>query len=250
MLNLRFKWVVASSLFYVMYAVPKADYMLRHMDKYSKQERFDFAKDIMDHLRKRSRTSTDVYGLENIPEENGYILYGNHQGKYDALGILLALKEPCGVLWGKEQAKRLLSRQVCGLVGAVTIDLSDIRAKVRAVNEVSAKVKEGNNFLIFPEGGYADNGNELQDFFSGCFASSLSTKGPIVPVVVYDSYKAMNSNTFEKVKTQVHFLPPVTYEEYGHMKKQEISELVKARIASKLEEIKKSEEKKSVTKNI
>lgn len=30
LLNLRFKWVVISSLFYVMYAVPKAEYMLRH----------------------------------------------------------------------------------------------------------------------------------------------------------------------------------------------------------------------------
>ncbi len=242
MINLRFKWVVASSLFYVMYAVPKANYMLKHKDKYTVEQRFEFACHIMNHLRKRARTTTKVYGIENIPKEDGFILYGNHQGKYDALGILLSLGRPCGVLWEKKQAERFLSRQVCGLVGGVPIDLSDIRAKVKAIKEVTDKVKEGQNFLIFPEGGYTDNHNELQEFFGGCFACSQGSKGPIVPVVVYDSYKSMNSDTFEKVTTQVHYLTPIPYEEYKELKKPEISELVKSHIAAKLEEIESGEQ--------
>lgn len=239
MLNLRFKWVVLSSLFYVIYAVPKAEHMLRHRDKYTDRQRYDFAREIVDHMRKRARTVTKVYGLENVPKEKGYIMYSNHQGKYDALGILLSLEEPCGVLWEKKQASRFLSRQVCSLINGVAIDLSDMRAKVRAIKEVSERVKAGQNFLIFPEGGYADNHNELQNFFSGCFACSQAGKGAIVPVAIYDSYKSMNSDTFEKVTTQVHFLPPIYYPEYQGMKKPEICELVKSRIAAKLEEIKK-----------
>ena len=105
-------------------------------------------------------------------------------------------------------------------------------------------MKSGHNFLIFPEGGYGDNHNELQEFFSGCFACSQGSRGTIVPVVVYDSYKSMNSNTFEKVNTQVHYLQPIPYDEYQGMKKPEICELVKSRIAAKLEEIKKVEQKK------
>lgn len=247
LLNLRFKWVVLSSVFYVMYAVPKAEYILRHPDKYTDRQRYDFAMKIVNHMRKRARTTTKVYGLENIPKEKGYILYGNHQGKYDALGILLSLDEPCGVLWEKKQASRFLSRQVCSLINGVAIDLTDLRAKVRAIKEVSDRVKSGQNFLIFPEGGYTDNHNELQEFFNGCFACSQASKGPIVPVVVYDSYKSMNSNTFEKVTTQVHFLPPIYYAEYQGLKKSEICQLVKSRIAAKLEEIKKGDgEKKAI----
>lgn len=60
----------------------------------------------------------------------------------------------------------------------------------------------------------------------------------MVPVVIYDSYKAMNSNTFEKVITQVHFLKAIFYEEYGSLTKQQLADLVKSRIADKLEEIK------------
>lgn len=38
----------------------------------------------------------------------------------------------------------------------------------------------------------------------------------MVPVVIYDSWRSMDTNTFEKVRTQVHFLPPIPYEEYGN----------------------------------
>lgn len=148
LLNLRFKWVVISSLFYVMYAVPKAEYMLRHPERYTDEEKFAFAMKIVGHMKKRARTETLVYGAENIPDDQGYIMYGNHQGKYDALGILLSLDRPCGVLWEKKQASRFLSRQVCGLINGVAIDLTDIRAKVRSIKEVSDRVKDGQNFLI------------------------------------------------------------------------------------------------------
>ena len=47
----------------------------------------------------------------------------------------------------------------------------------------------------------------------------------------------MNSNTFEKVVTEVHFLEPILYEEYDCLKKNEVAELVKARIESKIKEI-------------
>ena len=61
-------------------------------------------------------------------------------------------------------------------------------------------------------------------------------------MVVYDSYKSMNSDTFEKVTTQVHYLTPIPYEEYKELKKPEISELVKSHIAAKLEEIESGEQ--------
>ncbi len=236
-MNLRFDLVVASSLFYVIYAVPKANYMIKHPEKYSEQERFEFGCKIMNFMRKRSRTKTYVYGMENLPEDENYILYANHQGKYDALGILLALEKPCGVLWEKRQAKRFMSRQVSGLIGAVPIDLNDMRDKAAAITEVTKQVRDGRNMLIFPEGGYKDNHNCLQEFNSGCFHCSLRSKATMVPVVLYDSYKAMNSNSLRKVTTEVHFLPPIPYSEYNGLKKPELASLIKERVSVKLEEI-------------
>ena len=149
--------------------------------------------------------------------------------------------KPCGVLWGKKQAERLMSRQVCGLIDAVVIDLDNNRDKVRAIMDVTKQVKSGRNFLIFPEGGYTDNKNELQEFQAGCFSCSLQSKTPIVPVALFDSYKSMNSNTFERVDTQVHFLKPILYSEYGGLKKKEVAEFVKSRIAERMAQIKAGE---------
>ena len=238
MLNLRFKWVVAINGLYALITVPIANYVISHKEKYSAEQRFELASRMINHMRRCSRTATRVYGVDNIPGERGVIFYSNHQGKYDALGILLALKRPCGVLWEKKQANRLLGKQVCRLLEGVDIDLADPRDKVRSIHKVTEAVKDGRDFLIFPEGGYTNNHNELQEFQSGCFSCSLRSKGPVVPVVIYDSYKAMNSNTFEKVITQVHFLKAIFYEEYGSLTKQQLADLVKSRIAEKLEEIK------------
>lgn len=234
--QLRYKVTVAGSLFYVMYAVPKANYYIAHPEKYSDEDCYRYACKVMDHMRRLSRAQTVVSGLENLPAEGGYIMYSNHQGKYDAIGILLSHPTPCAVLWEQHAAQRFLARQVNALLRGKEIDLTNIRQSVRAINEIAAEVAAGKRYLIFPEGGYSDNGNTLQPFKDGCFLSALKSHVPIIPVAIYDSYRAMDINTFEKVTTQVHFLKPIQYEKYGSMKRPEIAAMVKDRIQQKLNE--------------
>lgn len=45
----------------------------------------------------------------------------------------------------------------------------------------------------------------------------------------------------EKVRTQVYFLPPIPYEEYGKLRKHDVCELVKKRIQEKLDELKEAD---------
>lgn len=237
MKDLRFKFVVATSPFFVSWAIPRANYMIKHSDKYSEEERYRFALVIVKHMAYRSRTRTRCYGLENLPKEGGYILYSNHQGKYDALGIMLHHEKPLSLLWEEKSASRLVAKQVRGLVDGKTINFTDFKGTIKILGKLADEVAAGRRYLVFPEGGYKDNKNELQEFKSGCFMCSLKSKTPIIPVAIYDSWKAMDTNTFEKVITQVHYLEPIYYEEYGSMKKKEISDLVKSRIAAKLQEL-------------
>ena len=225
------------------WSVPIANYMIKHPEKYSEEKRYKWALMIINSMRRRSFTKTKVYGKENIPnkenQSGGTIFYANHQGKYDALGILLAMEKPCSVLWGKISAEKFVARQVCQLVDGVVIDLDDMKDKVTSILKVIEKVKTGKNMLIFPEGGYEeDTHNNLQEFKAGCFSCSLKTKTPIVPIAIYDSYKAMNGNSFWPATTEIHFLEPIYYEEYGELKKNELAELVKSRIQEKMDEIK------------
>ena len=60
---------------------------------------------------------------------------------------------------------------------------------------------------------------------------------PIVPVVLVDTYKAFNSWQLSPVAAQVHFLPPIYYDEFKDMKTVQIAALVQERIQQKLNDI-------------
>ncbi len=234
---LRFYYVAGSSPYFVVHMLLKYRKYMNHPEKYNREDKYRLAQHIMDHMRRRGRTKTEVFGLDNLPNDTGYIIYPNHQGKYDALGIMLYHDEPMGVLMEKKQSEKIVAKQVIDLVEGKRLDFEDPRQQLRVLKEISDEVAAGRKYLIFPEGKWGDNKNKLQKFNSGCFRCSIASKTPIVPCVLVDSYKALNGNSLKKCTTQIHYLTPITYEEYKDLKKTEISELVKTRIQTKLDEI-------------
>lgn len=234
---LRFYYVAGSSPYFVVHMLLKYRKYMNHPEKYNREDKYRLAQHIMDHMRRRGRTKTEVFGLDNLPKDTGYIIYPNHQGKYDALGIMLYHDEPMGVLMEKKQSEKIVAKQVIDLVEGKRLDFDDPRQQLRVLNEIGHEVAAGRKYLIFPEGKWSDNKNKLQKFNSGCFRCSIASKTPIVPCVLVDSYKALNGNSLKKCTTQIHYLTPIPYEEYKDLKKTEISELVKSRIQTKLDEI-------------
>ena len=234
---LRFYYVAGSSPYFVVHMLLKYRKYMNHPEKYNREDKYRLAQHIMDHMRRRGRTKTEVFGLDNLPEDTGYIIYPNHQGKYDALGIMLYHDEPMGVLMEKKQSEKIVAKQVIDLVEGKRLDFDDPRQQLRVLNEIGHEVAAGRKYHIFPEGKRGDNKNKLQKFNSGCFRCSIASKTPIVPCVLVDSYKALNGNSLKKCTTQIHYLTPIPYEEYKDLKKTEISELVKSRIQTKLDEI-------------
>ncbi len=241
--KLRFFYVVASSPLFAAFVIPIANYMLKHPEKFTDEQRYEWAMKMVRHMAKKSHTSTDTFGKENLPEEGGYTLYSNHQGKYDALGIMIAHEKPLSMLWEEKSADRPMARQVRDLAKGKTIRFDDYNGQIRVLNEIAQEVSKGAKFLIFPEGGYANNRNFLQEFKSGCFMAALKSRKPIVPVAIYDSWRAMDTAVPGKVRTQVHFLEPITEEEYSDMKKKDICDLVKSRIEEKMQELREKDPK-------
>lgn len=210
---------------------------MRNQDKYDMEQRFALANWICRKLQKASRTKTLVYGLENLPKNTGYIMYPNHQGKYDAIGILLNHEAPFAILMEEKQSRKLVANQVISLVDGKRLPFDKPRKQIEILKEIGKEVAEGKKYLIFPEGGYEYNRNSLQKFNSGCFRCSLDSKTPVVPVVLVDSWKSMNSNSLKPCVTEVHFLKPIEYDEYKDLNKTKLSDLVKSRIQDKLDEV-------------
>lgn len=207
-------------------------------NKKTDQEMYDFSYKIVDFLRWLFSTKTDYTGLENLPSDGGFIMYANHQGKYDALGIILAIKKPFSILWDIRSAKQPITKQISKMMKCEVIDTSKKQNFIPSMQRIAENVKNGRPYLIFPEGGYTDNKNNLQEFQTGCFMTSVLSKSTVVPVVLYDSYKAMDGNKlFGKARTQVHFLEPITYQEYEAAGRKGLATIVKERMQQKLDEI-------------
>lgn len=228
---IKFFYVIFMNLFRMPYMLPKMRYQANHPEKYSEQKRYHLVRHVITLIKRTGRIHTKAYGDENLPKEGGYVMFPNHQGKYDALGIMISHKEPCSIVMDKNKSYTVLVNEVIDLVQGKRMDIHDVRQAMTVINEVTQEVKEGRKYIIFPEGGYDFNTrNTLGTFKPGSFKCAVKAKAPIVPVALIDSYKAFNSLTLGKVTTQVHFLKPLYYEEYKGLKTIEIAEIVKERI--------------------
>lgn len=235
----RYYYLIARKLFWFAGAIGKMRRMAAD-GGYSEKETYDYLRYLVLVMNKTIRTNTEVYGLENLPKEGGYVMYPNHQGKYDAFGIVGVHENPCTVIMDKAKSYDLFINEVIELVNGKRLDKEDVRQAFGIINETAEEVKQGRHYIIFPEGEYdKEKKNTLRDFKSGCFKVSTKSKTPIVPVVLIDSYKAWNSSKFGTVTTQVHFLEPIMYEEYKELKTNQIAELVRERIQEKIEEVMK-----------
>lgn len=231
----RFIIVIISCFFLILYYVPKMSYYAKHEDKYNEEECYRMAKIMVEHVKKRGRISTVAMGMEKLPEEGGYLMIANHQGKYDVLGLISSHDKPCTYVMDAKRSRMFIVNQLCNLVRAKRLDKSDIREQVQIINDVATEIKAGRRYLIFPEGGYDHNHNTLGEFMPGSFKIAQRAKCPIVPVVLYDSFKPFEGKSFRKVVTQLRFLDPIPYDVFAGMKTQDIRDMVVQIIGSQLE---------------
>ena len=226
----RILWMVLMNLWYVPYGLTRLIQMAAHPDRYSVEERYALIKQIDNRAIKGGRVEIDGHGMENLPEQDGYILYPNHQGMFDVLAIIQLMERPVSAVLKKELVGIPFIKQVVACLDALALDRSDPRQGMKVILQMAEEVKKGRNYIIFAEGTRSKNGNHLQNFKGGSFKSAIKAKCPIVPVVLIDAYKAFDTHSIKPLTVQVHFLEPMTYEMYGQMKSNEIASLVKRRI--------------------
>ena len=231
---LRFIITFLISIPSILTLVWKTNYIMAHQDEYTEQDRYDFIRYFAAKLKKNAHIFTHVYGLENLPKEGGYVMYPNHQGKYDAIGIFDAHKNPCTIVVDAKRSKLLLVDQMMRVLDGVRLDSSSIRNQIEGIQKVYREVSNGRRYIIFPEGGYKDNRNNVQEFKPGAFKCAIKAKSPIVPVALIDSWKPFTLNSLRRVETQIHFLEPLNYDDYKDLSTQEIAEQVRTSIVNKI----------------
>ena len=211
-------------------------YRATHTEKYTEENQYAFLKWIVIHANRGGNVYIDVHGAENIPSQNGFMFYPNHQGLYDVLAVLEACPVPFSVVAKKEIKNIQFLKQVFACMKAYMLDREDVRQAMKVILDVSDEVKKGRNYLIFAEGTRSKCGNRIGDFKGGSFKAATRAKCPIVPVALIDSFQPFDRNTIAPVTVQVHFLKPIEYEDYKEMKTTEIAALVHDKIQKTIDE--------------
>lgn len=226
----RIIMMVLRNWYYVPFKWIKLCRYAAYADKYTDHEHNLLLRDIVKHANKGGRVTIKVTGRENVPEQDGFMYFPNHQGLYDMLAMLEASPTPFSAVAKKEIKDIPFLKQVLACLRAFLLDRDDVRQAMTVIANVTKEVEKGRNYLIFAEGTRSKEGNKTREFKSGSFKAATRAKCPVVPVALIDAFKPFDSGTIAPVTVEVHFLKPLYYEDYKDMKTKELAALVRERI--------------------
>lgn len=182
------------------------------------------------NANRHGRVKVDVHGVENLPDKDGFVLFPNHQGMYDMLVFFESCPRPFAFVAKQETRNIPLLKQTIAATHSLTMDRKDLRQSMGVIQEMTRRIKEGENFVIFAEGTRSRMGNKMNDMKAGSFKSAVKAEAPIVPVALMDCFKPFDEGSVKKVTVKAFYLKPLYFEEYKSMSTQEIATEVKRRI--------------------
>ena len=202
----------------------------KHPEKYPELEKYRHIQYIFKTAVKSGNIELITKGQENIPTENGFMIYSNHQGMFDILAIPATCEQPLAAVLKKELKDIPFLKQVIACTKSFIMDREDVRQSMEVIMATAKEVEKGRNYIIFPEGTRSKNGNQMREFHAGSFKIATKAKCPIVPVALIDCYKVFDQKGSKPVSMQIHYLEPIPYEEYKDMKTPELAVMVHDRI--------------------
>ena len=215
--------------------VGKLFHYAKYTDQYPELEKYAHIQRIFKLALAAGNVKLKVTGTENIPKENGFIMYGNHQGMFDVMAVVTTFDGPLAAVFKKELSNVPLLKQIIACTKSFAMDREDVRQSLTVIQAVTKEVQAGRNYLIFPEGTRSKTGNQMRPFHGGSFRCAVKAKCPILPIAFVDCYKVLDQKGSAPLTAQIHYLPAIPYEAYQDRKTTEIAQMVQDRIAKAIE---------------
>lgn len=83
-----------------------------NFEKYDEEQRYALLQEVTTRANRAGRVTVECYGRENLPRENGYILFPNHQGLFDTLLFFETHGRFLSFVMKKEVANVILVKQI------------------------------------------------------------------------------------------------------------------------------------------
>lgn len=207
----------------------------KHTDKYPEEEKYAHINKLFNHAIDAGNVELVVTGTEHIPQEGGFMFYGNHQGMFDIVALAATCQRPIAAVLKKELQNAPLLKQIIACTKSFPMDREDVRQSLTVIQAVTEEVKKGRAYIIFPEGTRSKTGNTMRPFHAGSFRCAIKAKCPVIPIAFIDCFKVLDQKGSKPLKVQIHYLEPIQPEEYAGMKAADLAQLVQSRIAAAIE---------------
>jgi 1-acyl-sn-glycerol-3-phosphate acyltransferase len=154
-----------------------------------------------------------VEGKENIQRHRAAVYAVNHASNVEPPIVFDVLHETfprLRIVYKAELRKLPVLVQAFDLAGFVPLQRGNPEQSLPAIDRAAEALREGNSFLIFPEG-TRSRGGELLPFKKGGFILAIKGQSPVVPIAITGARNAMRKGSplIYPVTVHVRIGPPV-----------------------------------------
>ena len=193
--------------------------------------------------------SVTVKGRDRMDMKKSYVVVSNHQSQLD---ILVSYRLFFPMRWvSKAEVFRL---PVIGwnmyLNGYIKLKRGDKESITRMMERCEDLLRNNISVMLFPEGTRSKNGI-VKPFKPGAFVLAKKMKKPILPLVINNTKNTLPKHSMQltgRHDMSITVLDEIPYDRFQAMEIEEISTMVRERIASHVNEHIKLEQEKQIEK--
>ena len=155
----------------------------------------------------------EIHGAEHIQRHRAAVYAVNHASNVEPPILFVSLRDlfpRLRILYKAELRKLPVLTNAFDLAGFVPLERGNRDQSMPAIERAAQALREGNSFLIFPEGTRSRTG-ELLPFKKGGFIMAIKGQAPIVPVAISGARAAMRKGSpiIHPVRVHVRFGEPI-----------------------------------------